>query len=65
MTVKNSLIADEFPEFSIYHKLYRNEQIDEMLETLNEFKTLKPGLKLYITGGGAFRFKEYIEVLLV
>jgi len=46
---------------SIFHQLYKNENIQSMLDEVLVLKSLKPDISLYMTGGGAFKYKTDIE----
>ena len=48
----------------IMHKLYKNEQLDLLIKDVIDIKTVsgRSDILLYITGGGAYKFKTEIEV---
>ena len=59
-----TLNRDDLGKFSIYHKLYRNENLQELISDVNQLQVFQKGVKLYMTGGGAYKFKDEIEVNL-
>lgn len=56
------LTADVLENCSIFHQLYKNENIQTMIDEVLILKNLRPTITLYMTGGGAYKYKTDIEV---